>query len=194
MAELSLDNWKDWVRELSRNRSLSEDDAENYAQEYGLPIELILDTIDLEIRLRKSRTTRHRYYTDYKFAKERLDAVRDNSSKTVNASVKAAKEMKELLADETKRADVAEKESVNLRRQLEDAVEVLQGRSGGISELELYMNNMECKTFKTFRRIIIKALHPDKNRSTDVYVKKSINHFFGLVNKMFEKIVKNSEI
>lgn len=193
MVELNLDNWNNFIRILSRNRELSEDDAENFADEYELPLKIVEDAIDLEIRLRKSRTTRHRYYSDWKLAKDRLDTVRSNSSKTVNIAVKAANQMEKSLEEETKRADNAEKESVNLRRQLEDALEVLHNRKGGISEIELYLKNLDAKTFKSFRRIIIKALHPDKNKSRDAFVTQNINHFFGLVNKVFDKVVKMHE-
>jgi len=181
------ETWKKWLVELSKMNSPNIEDSSLYAEEFGIPEYIIAYSLDREIKYRNQREINRLLHLEVNTKSQRMEDLRVRSGKYVSNATKQYTQGKEATKKESDRADQAELELNNVRKQLEFAMDILNNREGGVSEIEIFLSTLDANTRKSLGRAVQKSLHPDKHKGVSGDTNRALNEFFGIVNKFFSK-------
>ena len=182
---VELDALRKWFEELSKNENISTEDIELYAEEYNIPGDIIAYSLNKEIKHRAAIEANQSLDLKFRMKSRSMEELRVRSGKYVSNATKLYNQGKEVTDKETERADQAELELANVRKQLEFTREILNKNRGSVSEIEIFLSTLDAKTHKSLARAVQKSLHPDKHKGVGVATKRALNEMFRIVNSLF---------
>lgn len=185
---INIKDWNAWLSHIESSDNLysTEDAVEKYAAAYNLPTEIIKHSLKNQIDLNNIFSENKSLKLNLATKSKRLDELRVRSGEHVKNANKLYKEGLDATKKEAERADNAETELSNIKRQLELTLEILNKSEGGISEIEVFLTTLDENTKKNLTRAVQKSLHPDKHPGVNSDTNKALNNFFSIINKMFD--------